>query len=428
MTACGPVNTSTPPATTAPVATETPPIELHLWVAGVPDDEKILNGQIKTFENANPQISVVMTLIPYEGFDDKLSSTVAAGDAPDIVTLTINSLVYWQSKSSLAQIEIGNFDKPDDPIVGFTPDALASGKIPFEKENNTEPVQYGIPLQQYGCAPVYQYLALFNISKHPNQALSLMNYLTQPDQQKTAYTESGQEAHRIPVRKDVYDSLKLDCPPIPTQGRGSVHRLSLDEIKNAIATTQDMQTAITKTQEKLSPELQKLWEGQELNPYQAISVIESVKDGKVQATAAMLKHVRTSRAQTMQADGGLMLAVAVYEGPAALLPKNIASNEVGDTLIGAISIEQTNSPLAAPYPTEISPEDYLPAGTYLWSCNLNSNSAKNCFFTNTVNGQSFTIVFQSSPVEVPTPVIVAEEGSIIACGYIFNIKVCFRIG
>lgn len=263
LTACGGTSTQAPAATEAP-ATEGPATEasteqnspgsavsLRLWYSGTQDELAFLQKQVSAFQQKYPQVVVEINFFPPDVFVNALATAIAAGDPPDLATLSLNNLVELQRAGTLSPVDLGKIDLPED----FRKDALAGGKIDAD--------QYGLPLRQYGCAPVFQYLAILEGTKYPDESLLFINFLTAPEQEEQAFAEQLW----IPTRQSVYSGKTIACPAVELIPQSSSEIL----------------TSITVVKERAKV-LEPVLSGAKLDAYEAITVIENEQ---VQGTFAV---------------------------------------------------------------------------------------------------------------------------------------------
>lgn len=76
-------STSVEPSSTAAVV-ETDSIEGPLEVWAIGNEGELLPDLLTEFEETNPDVDVTVTAIPWEGYQDKLRTAVAGGQAPDV--------------------------------------------------------------------------------------------------------------------------------------------------------------------------------------------------------------------------------------------------------------------------------------------------------------------------------------------------------
>lgn len=250
LSACGTPAATQAPGTEAPAATEATveqvpagsSVSLQLLYSGTEDDLAFLQKQVEVFQQEHPEIVVEINYVPFDSLMDILATRLAAGDAPDLATLSLNNLVELQRMDALSPPDLGKIELPDD----FRSDALSSGKV----DGN----QYGLAVQQYGCAPAYQYIAQFRASQHPEEGAQFIGFLTSMALQKEAYETVGW----VPTRQSVYDELGVNCQPLEPI------RLSPADISTSITIVKDRRDELTA-----------VLNGVKLNPYEAVTIIEN---------------------------------------------------------------------------------------------------------------------------------------------------------
>jgi ABC-type glycerol-3-phosphate transport system substrate-binding protein len=261
----------------APVKTQT----IRLLVAGRGEEVQVLEEQIDRFQEAHPDIEVLLEFVPYGESEVKVLTMMAAGVPPDVAVLSYNFYIELQEQGYLAalderaaQIDLGDFIQ----------DALQSGG--FGR------ALYGLPWQRSGCWPHYRYLALFDASTYHDAAFALMDFLTQPEQQSENYLR----LQWYPTRKSVYGERAIECPTI------EAIRLAPEEVAGTVSLVRDLQ-----------PVLQGVLGGQAINPYEATAVIE---DGALQGTGApVMNPISAEEFEAALAEGVAIGALSVDQAP-----------------------------------------------------------------------------------------------------------------
>lgn len=256
----GPVPTETIgplPETTNTEPGPLEPSEVELWVAGTDEEAEIFTGQIEQFMAENPNVQVLIMVLPYADFNAKLLTAVAAGVAPDVAGLSYNHIADFQAAGLLAPLD------EEFNVEDFLEDALASNTIQGEL--------YGLPLLRTTCLPHYRSLVLFGTSDNVEGARVLMDFLAQPAQQVQNY----QGLTWFPTRRSVYDELGLECP------EASVIRPAPEIVPLLIGQVNEG----TKI-------LESVLQGQTLNPYEATALTdESGQEIRVAAAAITVPPV-----------------------------------------------------------------------------------------------------------------------------------------
>src|SRR5665647_2925910 len=111
MTACGSGDTA------APSAGDTVTIRFSWW--GNTDRAKITNQAVKAFEAANPTIKVKTDSVDFNSYFDRLATSVAAGDEPDVITMGGAYPSEYAARGALLdlstvskQLDLSVLDKP----------------------------------------------------------------------------------------------------------------------------------------------------------------------------------------------------------------------------------------------------------------------------------------------------------------------------
>lgn len=293
--ACGPtpmpveVEPTPTPAEIPPTAVEVEPPPapseisgtVRFMVAVTGNEEEVLLDQIGRFEAQNPGIELELEIVPYADYNDKLLTTVMAGDPPDVAVLTYNFVSELQGYDFLVALDeqVGQIDLND-----FLPDALDSTIFNGQL--------YGLPWLRSACLPQYRYLSLFKRSEHPDAAFALMNFLTQFGQQAQNFTE----LEMFPTRQSVYAEFAIECPTI-----------------EAIRLTPDQVSMTMRLVGELYPNLEPVLEGQMLNPYAATAVVE---DGETQGTAAPVVYPFSAEEfKAALSEGVVIGALSVDQAP-----------------------------------------------------------------------------------------------------------------
>lgn len=117
------------------------PVELRFSWWGNPERAEITQEAIDLFEKKNPDIKVQPDFVAFDSYFDKLATKVAAGDAPDVITLGGAYPREYAARGVLLDMS----QVSDQLDLSKLPEtALASGKF--------EGAQYGVPtgVNSYG--------------------------------------------------------------------------------------------------------------------------------------------------------------------------------------------------------------------------------------------------------------------------------------
>lgn len=97
---------STPNATGQPSNEEdTEQVELTFSVWGDPEELAILQEIANDFQEANPNITVTVTVSDWDTYWDKLQTTLAAGDPPDVFAMDAPLYLDYQSRGVLLNLQ-----------------------------------------------------------------------------------------------------------------------------------------------------------------------------------------------------------------------------------------------------------------------------------------------------------------------------------
>ena len=136
LTACGGGDGGLAPAdkeTTAKATAATGPVELRFSWWGSDSRHALTQEVIDLFETAHPNITIVADYTSWGDYWDKLSTSVAAGDAPDIITQEERYLREYSSKGVLQ--DMSQLDALD--LSAIDEEILSAG--------NFDGGQYGVP-------------------------------------------------------------------------------------------------------------------------------------------------------------------------------------------------------------------------------------------------------------------------------------------
>lgn len=92
--------------------------EIEFWTISLkPKFDNYFTGLIEEFQKSNPNIKVKWSDMPYDALQQKLLSSIASGEAPDVVNLNTETALQMAGKDALI-----NFDKEissDDKAIYF---------------------------------------------------------------------------------------------------------------------------------------------------------------------------------------------------------------------------------------------------------------------------------------------------------------------
>ncbi|WP_309121886.1 sugar ABC transporter substrate-binding protein [Paenibacillus sp.] len=117
------------PGKDAAAETEPPKknVEIDFWtIALSPNFDDYINGRIAKFEEANPNIKVKWTDLPYNAIENKLLTSIAGGNAPDVVNLNTGMALTLAAKNAL--VDLNQEAKEEQRSIYFE-NMLQSGAI-----------------------------------------------------------------------------------------------------------------------------------------------------------------------------------------------------------------------------------------------------------------------------------------------------------
>ncbi|MHC5794724.1 ABC transporter substrate-binding protein [Lacisediminihabitans sp. FW035] len=89
------------------------PVTIRLVWWGSDDRTKVTNDAVAAFEKKYPNITVAAESLPFDGYFDKLSTQVAANDAPDVQQLTGDFTIEYGARGALLDINGVDTSKVD---------------------------------------------------------------------------------------------------------------------------------------------------------------------------------------------------------------------------------------------------------------------------------------------------------------------------
>jgi len=108
LTGCA--TSSTPQAAKAG---STKPVTIRLVWWGSDDRTKVTNDAVSAFEKKYPYITVTGDSVPFDGYFDKLSTQIAANDAPDVSQLVGNFVQEYGARGALLDLKDVDISKVD---------------------------------------------------------------------------------------------------------------------------------------------------------------------------------------------------------------------------------------------------------------------------------------------------------------------------
>ncbi|GAA5149608.1 extracellular solute-binding protein [Microbacterium pseudoresistens] len=102
-------------------------VTLRLVWWGSDDRAAVTRDAVAAFEELHPNITVQTESLPFEGYFDKLSTQIAANDAPDVQQLTGDFVVEYGTRGALldlADVDTSKLDSATTDIVDFDGEQL----------------------------------------------------------------------------------------------------------------------------------------------------------------------------------------------------------------------------------------------------------------------------------------------------------------
>src|SRR5690349_170102 len=79
------------------------PVQVAVYTSD-PAILKILNDALRAIESRHPGLKIQLVNIPYNNFQDKISTMMAGGDAPDIISVEVNNFVELSLRGALEDL------------------------------------------------------------------------------------------------------------------------------------------------------------------------------------------------------------------------------------------------------------------------------------------------------------------------------------
>ncbi|HJT24530.1 MAG TPA: sugar ABC transporter substrate-binding protein, partial [bacterium] len=79
------------------------PIQVATYTSD-PATLKILNDALRAIESRHPGVRIELVNIPYNSFQDKITTMMAGGDAPDIISVEVNNFVELSLRGALEDL------------------------------------------------------------------------------------------------------------------------------------------------------------------------------------------------------------------------------------------------------------------------------------------------------------------------------------
>lgn len=131
VAACSSTKNGDTPATTTPSAegstVKKENITLNFWTISLsPNFDDYIKGRIKKYQDANPGITVKWTDLPYGSMENKLLTSIAGGNSPDVVNLNTGMTLTLAAKNALVDL---NKEATEEQRSIYFPDLYNSTKI-----------------------------------------------------------------------------------------------------------------------------------------------------------------------------------------------------------------------------------------------------------------------------------------------------------
>ncbi|MBO7747681.1 sugar ABC transporter substrate-binding protein [Paenibacillus sp. MWE-103] len=109
--------------------TDAPPkaVTLNFWTISLsPNFDDYINERIKTYQDAHPGITVKWTDLPYGSMENKLLTSIAGGNSPDVVNLNTGMTLTLAAKNALVDL---NKEATEEQRAIYFPDLYDSTKL-----------------------------------------------------------------------------------------------------------------------------------------------------------------------------------------------------------------------------------------------------------------------------------------------------------
>jgi len=154
-------------AATASATSKQQKVTITFWQTMNAQETETLTALIKTYESANPSVSIDMTTVPFDQRETKFTTAAAAGTAPDVMRAEIADVANWAARGYLTDItsRVSAADRKD-----FLPAAFAyynyAGKI------------WGLPQAPDALALLYNKKMVKAAGLNPSKPPQTMTQLT----------------------------------------------------------------------------------------------------------------------------------------------------------------------------------------------------------------------------------------------------------
>lgn len=114
-------------ATNGVDSTKKKDVTLNFWTISLsPNFDDYIKGRIKKYQDANPGITVKWTDLPYGSMENKLLTSIAGGNSPDVVNLNTGMTLTLAAKNALVDL---NKEATEEQRSIYFPDLYNSTKI-----------------------------------------------------------------------------------------------------------------------------------------------------------------------------------------------------------------------------------------------------------------------------------------------------------
>ncbi|GGF85699.1 ABC transporter substrate-binding protein [Paenibacillus aceti] len=173
------------------------PVTINFWTISLsPTFDDYVNARIKKFEDANPDITIKWTDLPYGSMENKLLSSIAGNQSPDVVNLNTAMALKLADKNALVDL---NKEATEEQLSIYFESLLHSARI-------------GDSIYAF---PWYYGLGVLSLNKEIYEAAGL-----DPNQPPSTWEEMKEHAVIIKEKTGKYGFVPIYNPPIDLFLRG----------------------------------------------------------------------------------------------------------------------------------------------------------------------------------------------------------------
>lgn len=173
------------------------PVSINFWTISLsPTFDDYVNARIKKFEDANPGITIKWTDLPYGSMENKLLSSIAGNQSPDVVNLNTAMALKLADKNALVDL---NKEATEEQLSIYFESLLHSARI-------------GDSIYAF---PWYYGLGVLSLNKEIYEAAGL-----DPNQPPSTWEEMKEHAVIIKEKTGKYGFVPIYNPPIDLFLRG----------------------------------------------------------------------------------------------------------------------------------------------------------------------------------------------------------------